>query len=184
MCSPSWMRKPVRPPSILVCENMAGFMAVRDSGLWSRFREPKKDERNWPMGNSLLGRKGLSSAVMLGDRPPLKHLLKRRPGQQSFHSLTSMTFSKPFLSGLLPTYPVLWKTEAAQIQAQTFGVVLLPRSALGRRSSDEQPQRTRLLGTWRTKNANTVSLFLKVNTNIKNFKYCVSFSYWLYIRIW
>lgn len=34
--------KPVRPPSILVCENMAGFMAVRDSGLWSRFRGPRR----------------------------------------------------------------------------------------------------------------------------------------------
>lgn len=96
------------------------------------------------MGNSLLGRKGLSSAVMLGDRPPLKHLLK-----QTWPTELSLTYvydiSETF-SFWPPTNLSVWKTEAAQIQAQTFerrfAFTVLWAGAL----PDEQPQRTR--GCW------------------------------------
>lgn len=96
------------------------------------------------MGNSLLGRKGLSSAVMLGDRPPLKHLLK-----QTWPTELSLTYvcdiSETF-SFWPPTNLSVWKTEAAQTQAQTFGrhfaFAVLWAGAL----PDEQPQRAR--GCW------------------------------------
>lgn len=126
MCSPSWMRKPVRPPSILVCENMAGFMAVRDSGLWSRFRGPKKDERNCGQW---------ATHCWAGKDCPLQSCWEtgllwstcwNRPGQQSFHSLTSMTFPKPFLSGLLPTYQC-GKLRQLRSKRRRSSVVLLSR---------------------------------------------------------
>lgn len=126
------------------------------------------------MGNSLLGRKGLSSEAMLGDMPPLKHLLK-----QTWPTELSLTYvcdiSETF-SFWPPTNLSVWKTEAAQTQAQTFerhfALTVLWAGSPGRAA-------TLTGGCWSrdVPKMLTQSRFSKLNTKIKNFKYCVSFSY-------
>ena len=71
----------------------------------------------------------------------------------------------------------MWTTEAAQIQAQTFvrhsAFTVLWTGAL----PDEQPLLTGGCWSLDVPKMLTQSRFSKLNTKIKNLKYCVSFSY-------
>lgn len=145
MCSPSWMRKPVRPPSILVCGYGWIYGCARLRPV-VRFRGKERMRGTVANGQLTAGQERTVSVVMLGDRPPLKHLLK-----QTWPTELSLTYvydiSKTFSFWPPTNLSVCGKLKQLQIQAQTFGVVLLTVLWAGA-LPDEQPQRTRLLGTW------------------------------------
>lgn len=166
MCSPLWMRKPVRPPQILVCENMTGFMAVWDSGPWSRFWGPEGWEELWPTDNLPTGRKDCSLKSCWET-----HLLWstwwNRCGQQSFYSLSLWHFWNIFF--LASDQLISVDNWGSSDPRTDIRVSFCFHGALDGCSSRQAATAHRwLLVTWCTKNANTILLF---KTQYKNKKF-------------